>query len=148
MMSNLWESIFTALTQPVAGLVMATMLLLGVVLSWYQGLKMRRLEREMIKQQQFFRQELNMIRQSAMGVGSRVKYLEQKFKRQPTAFEQVLAKAADAQPSRPDTTATKPTAPLQVKTQSVPRMTPAPEMTASRAERALDRWLQDSRHIA
>lgn len=148
MPSILSETVSSALTQPAAGLFMAALLSLLIALCWYQGLKMRKLERQLANQHQYFRQELTMINQSAMGVGNRVKYLEQKFKRQPNAFEQVLAQAAQTQPAKPEDKPAKSLDALLTRKKDVPKAAAAPKQSSSRAEQALDRWMQDSRHIA
>lgn len=148
MMSTVWETVFTTLTQPAAALVMATLLSVVLVLNWYQGRKMRKLERHLMHQQQLFRQELTMVNQGAMGVGSRVKHLEQKLKGQPNAFEKVLAKAARAEALKPESKATKPQGVERANTTDLPKVAKVPKATSSRAEQALDRWMRESRHIA
>lgn len=140
-MSNLSEIASLALVQPVISLVLAFMLMLVIALNWYQGRKMRKLERQLVNQHRYFRQELSMINQSAMGVGQRVKHLEHKFKAQPKVFDQLLAQAAATSTAR--TGRQKPAQPEAAKAAPT-----NPEAVRSRAEQSLDLWMQDCRQIA
>lgn len=148
MLSIFWEASSSVMAQPVASLIMATLLALVFFLYWSQGRKVRKLERLLANQQRFLRQELNMVSQSAMGVGNRVKYLEKQLKRQPKAFEQALAQTADKHSVTHVNNQAKAEEALAARQKVGPQAEVAPVAARSRAEQALDLWLQDSRHIA
>lgn len=112
--------------EPTAWAVAAlTILLLAGV--GHHGRKIRQLQRQLLEQDRFLRQELKMMNQGAIGVGNRVKTLEKQVRSQPSEFEQRLlaqASAAQSQEQRPH------------------------KSSQSRAERALADWMKDYRTTA
>lgn len=103
----------------------SVVLLLALVLN--HSRKIRQLQRQLVDQERFLRQELKMMNQGAIGVGNRVKTLEKQVRSQPSEFEQrLLVQASVAQSQE-----TRPTRPAK-----------------SRAEKALADWMKDYRTTA
>lgn len=112
---------------PMVWAAAATACLLLAVIG-HHGRKIRQLQRQLIEQDRFLRQELKMMNQGAIGVGNRVKTLEKQVRTQPSEFEQRLlaqaSVAAQTQETRPS------------------------RASKSRAEQALADWMKDYRTSA
>lgn len=131
-------------------LVLGTLVLLLAANLWHHARKIRRLEQKLVSQHRFFRQELKMMSQGAIGVGHRVKHLEKRMRQQPdtaapvaagkppSAFEQLL-KGYDPVPGE------RPVSKPRTETADIRSTTPPPQ---SRAEQALADWMKDYRTTA
>ncbi|MHA7878395.1 MAG: hypothetical protein ACX931_01290 [Saccharospirillum sp.] len=123
-------------------LIFSALMVVTWVALWSQARKVRRLSAQLDHQQQRFHQELTMISQSAMGVGNRVKHLERQLRQQPNPFDQALVRAVSAATEKPPKATAQQASPVQTGADATG------ESSRSRAEQALSRWMQDSRHIA
>lgn len=127
--------------------ILGTVVLLLAGNLWHHARRIRRLEQKLVSQHRFFRQELKMMNQGAIGVGHRVKHLEKRMrqggeatavpqtaaKAKPSPFEQLL-KGIDPTPERqPKPKPRNDTSDIQSR----------PQATPSRAEQALADWMRD-----
>ena len=131
--------------------VLGTLVLLLTANLWHHARKIRRLEQKLVSQHRFFRQEMKMMNQGAIGVGHRVKHLEKRMrhqtdaapartvaKKQPSAFEQLLNGYGPAPETSPVSRSRAETPDIRLNDQAQP----------SRAEQALADWMKDSRTTA
>jgi len=133
--------------------VLGTLVLLLAANLWHHARRIRRLEQKLVSQHRYFRQEMKMMNQGAIGVGHRVKHLEKRMRKQadtaptparvtankqPSAFEQLLngygPVPEESSNSRPRT--------------ETPDIRSHDQKQPSRAEQALADWMKDYRTTA
>lgn len=142
-------------TVVILGTILVTMVLLLVGILWHHARKIRRLEQKLVSQHRFFRQEMKMMSQGAIGVGQRVKHLEKQVRQQPSAppvakakagassFEQLLKGYGQAPAPAPSPVSKPRTETADIRSTAVPS-----KPMQSRAEQALADWMKDYRTTA
>ncbi|GGX50892.1 hypothetical protein [Saccharospirillum salsuginis] len=131
--------------------ILGTLVLLLAANLWHHARKIRRLEQKLVSQHRYFRQEMKMMNQGAIGVGHRVKHLEKRMRKQvdttpapaparkqPSAFEQLLNGYGPAPEEAPISSPRTKTPDIRSNDQNQP----------SRAEQALADWMKDYRTTA
>ncbi len=134
----------------ILGMALLTLVLLLTGLLWHHARKIRRLEQKLVSQHRFFRQEMKMMNQGAIGVGHRVKHLEKQVRQQPVTptaakpqaapgtFEQLL-KGYNEAPAPSPIPASKP----RKETAAIRSTAEPSKPMQSRAEQALADWMKD-----